>query len=125
MSLSKYLLSVLLLSGCMSFNSSKHEIVAWQDCENKWKVKDVYTITSNAPFMDCPKFAIENGAPFIGVLWIVGFPTLACTFSNENTAIIILSPNLPEWIVEHERDHVKGMSHPVLLPFLRKEPCLK
>ena len=99
----KWILILLLLSGCSTLSSHKTE--GWPQM----------TVTEN--YVSEAEVKDRCGNPEF----------LACAYSNvcSKTCNIWLPKGAPEWLVKHERGHCEGYDHPGSTVFeqLMKEKC--
>ena len=111
---------VWIATGCATVIDHREHLL-WNDCAGNSRSSYVEVRTGFPPIA-CPALAMEHDAPLLALHLGLELP-LACTVMWRSHAIIIAPPGAPEWMMEHERRHIRGGNHPPLLPFAWYEQC--
>lgn len=114
--------------GCSIATPRKDELIIYRGCDEKDHATIVETKVG-FPGLECLALAVQYPDPITIATFVVGFPAIACATVGEEDAnriryaTIWLYPINFDFVVVHEREHVKGMRHPAMLPFIHYPSC--
>jgi hypothetical protein len=74
------------------------------------------------PLLDCPRLAHEHGASAAEVALMVAQMPIACTYRSRYGGFVVVPVWAPDWLKEHEYEHMAGKAHPLFLPIAPECP---
>jgi hypothetical protein len=104
------------------------ELLIWRGCDGKDHAADV-AVHVGFPSFECLAVAAQGEAWGAVAEMVVGFPALACVIAGPEDADRIrkaevwLFPINFDFVVTHEFNHIRGYSHPRMLPLLQRSGC--